>query len=106
MGAKISVSNTPARFQAAEIKSRYFMSVMAPCEVVKVDSDSDRNDDFEGAHTIKIDMSDYDRSNATGSILDGLNISVKFPDDQTCTGQLQAPNRIQWSNGSTWTKRP
>ncbi len=267
MGAEISVSDTPAKFQAAQIESRYFMSATAPCQVVKVDSDSDRNDTyldeyewgwraqqpervssacralwhnaffadvvtagdgcedaannipwdqgepagwqpintvlnlngdwtdgstrnatiskdlqdltvnmsafnrptahgsvtafdtinvtfpddktytghleapnkirwsnnsvwtkvvntvfdlngqwtdgsartaviFEGAHAIKVDMSDYDRSNATGSILDASNISVKFPDDHTYTGQLQAPNRIQWSNGSTWTKRP
>lgn len=267
MGAEISVSNTPAKFQAAEIESRYFMSVTAPCEVVKVDSDSDRNDTyldeyewgwnsqqpervssacralwhngffgdvvtagdgckeaadsipwdqgepaawqpkstvlnlagdwtdgsthnatisvdlqdltvnmsafnrptahgsisdsstisvtfpddktytgqleapnkirwsnssvwtkvvntvmdlngrwtdgsartaviFEDAHTIKVDMSDYDRSNATGSIVDSSNISVKFPDDQTYTGHLQPPNTIQWSNGSNWTRKP
>jgi len=267
IGAEISVSETPAKFQAAQIESRYFMSVTAPCEVVKVDSDSDRNDTyvdeyewgwnspqpervasacralwhnaffadvvtagdgceaaannipwdqgepagwqpintvlnlngdwtdgstrnatisrdledltvnmsafnrptahgsitgfdtisvsfpddttytghleapnrirwsnnsvwtkvintvidlngrwtdggarsaviFEGAQTIKVDMSDYDRSNATGSILDASNISVKFPDDQSYTAQLQTPNKIQWSNGSTWTKKP
>ena len=60
---------------------------------------------YEGASAIKVDMSDYDRPNASGSIVDGSTISVKFPDDQTYTAQLQAPNTIRWSNGSVWTRR-
>ena len=58
-----------------------------------------------GAKSITIDMSDYDRPNAQGSIVNASNISVKFPDDSTYTAQLQAPNRILWSNGSSWTRR-
>jgi hypothetical protein len=60
---------------------------------------------YEGASAIKVDMSDYDRPNASGSIVDGSTISVKFPDDRTYTAQLHAPNTIRWSNGSVWTKK-
>jgi hypothetical protein len=59
----------------------------------------------EGAKTITVDMSDFDRPNAQGSIVDSSTISVKFPDDQTYTGQLQPPNTIKWSNGSVWTRK-
>ena len=54
--------------------------------------------------SIMIDMSAYGRPNAHGSVVDPSTISVKFPDDKTYTGQIQAPNTIQWSNGTTWTK--
>lgn len=60
---------------------------------------------FAGAKSIKVDMSDFDRSNANGSIVDASNIKVTFPDDQTYTGQVQAPNKIVWSNGSVWIKK-
>ena len=60
---------------------------------------------YAGAKSIRIDMSDYDRQNASGTITNASNISVKFPDDQTYTAQLQAPNTILWSNGSSWTRR-
>src|SRR5262245_61361809 len=46
MGGKISVYNTNANFQAADIVSHYYMSVDSPCQVVKVGHDSDRNDDY------------------------------------------------------------
>lgn len=58
----------------------------------------------EGVGSLKIDMSDYDRPTATGSIVDGSTIKVSFPDDATYTGTLHAPNQIVWSNGSAWTK--
>jgi hypothetical protein len=58
----------------------------------------------EGATSLKIDMSDYDRPMATGSIVNGSTIKVTFPDAATYTGSLQAPNKILWSNGSAWTK--
>jgi hypothetical protein len=61
---------------------------------------------FASAKSIKVDMSDFDRSNANGTIVDTSNIKVTFPDDTTYTGQVQAPNRIVWSNGSVWTKKP
>jgi len=54
--------------------------------------------------TLTIDMSAYNRPSADGSIIDASTISVTFPDDATYTGKLQLPNRIQWSNGSAWTK--
>jgi hypothetical protein len=60
---------------------------------------------FAGANSIKIDMSDFDRSNAAGSIVDSSTIKVKFPDDQTYTAQLEPPNVIRWSNNSVWTRR-
>ncbi len=44
MGSEIST--TGRDFEAAVIDSHYYMSVSAPCEVVQVDQDSDRNDDY------------------------------------------------------------
>jgi hypothetical protein len=44
MGGEISTSGTD--FEAAAIDSHYYMSVSAPCQVVKVDQDSDRDDDY------------------------------------------------------------
>jgi hypothetical protein len=60
---------------------------------------------YEGAKSIKINMSDYDRPNAQGTIVNSSNIKVKFPDDKEYTAQLIAPNKIKWSNGSFWTKK-
>ena len=54
--------------------------------------------------SLTIDMSDFDRSAAQGSIVDFATIEVTFPDDATYTGTLESPNRIRWSNGTTWTK--
>ena len=59
----------------------------------------------EGLTTISVDMSDYDRPNAHGTIVNSSTITVTFPDDQTYTGTLQAPKTISWSNGSSWTKK-
>jgi hypothetical protein len=61
---------------------------------------------YEGPKSITIDMSDFDRSNAHGSIIDGSHITVTFPDASTYTGELQTPATIRWSNGSAWTKNP
>ncbi len=56
-------------------------------------------------NSLSIDMSAYRRPTASGTILDGSRISVKFPDDKTTyTGTLQAPNILRWSNNTTWTK--
>jgi hypothetical protein len=60
---------------------------------------------YEGPSSIKVDMSDYDRPNAHGSIVSVSTITITFPDDKTYTGQLQLPNKIIWSNGSVWTKK-
>jgi hypothetical protein len=56
------------------------------------------------ANAISIDMSAYHRPDAYGSILDGSDITVTFPDDKTYTGKLERPGTIQWSNNSAWTK--
>ena len=184
MGAEISVSDTSVKFQRAEISSRYFMSVSAPCQLVKEDSDSDRNDTYVdeyewGIHAqqpervssacralwhnaffadvvtagggceaaaknipwdmgeptewrtratvlnlagdwtaggaavarisidvqdLTVDMSAFHRPKAHGSIVDWDKITVKFPDDGQFTGTLEAPRRIRWSNNTVWTK--
>ena len=52
----------------------------------------------------RIDMSDFDRSQADGSIVNASTIKVEFPDDATYTGTVQTPNKITWSNASSWTK--
>ena len=59
---------------------------------------------FADDTTLKIDMSDYHRPTAVGSIIDISTIKVKFPDDATHTGTLQPPMRIAWDNDSAWTK--
>jgi hypothetical protein len=58
----------------------------------------------EKIKSLTIDMSDYNRPAAHGSIVNGSTITVTFPDDKTYTGQLHPPNTIRWSNGSAWTK--
>jgi hypothetical protein len=60
---------------------------------------------YEGPSALKVDMSDFDRPNAHGTIVDASTITVTFPDDRTYTGTLESPKTIRWSNGSTWTKR-
>lgn len=54
--------------------------------------------------SLTVDMSAYHRPPAHGSIVDNSTITVTFSDDATYTGRLQLPNRINWSNGSAWTK--
>ena len=53
---------------------------------------------------LSVDMSAYKRPTASGTIVDDLDITVTFPDDNTYTGKLQVPNVILWSNNSAWTK--
>jgi hypothetical protein len=55
-----------------------------------------------------IDMSDWDRPAAHGTIVDATTIRVTFPDDQTYTGTLEfhrPQHRIIWSNNSIWLAR-
>jgi hypothetical protein len=59
----------------------------------------------EGPSSLTIDMSDFDRPAAHGSIVDSSTISMNFPDDKTYTGKLEGTSTIRWSNGSTWTKK-
>ena len=60
---------------------------------------------FEGPVSLTVDMSDFDRPTAQGTIIDSSTITVTFPDDHTYTGTLVSPRTIRWSNGSTWTKK-
>jgi hypothetical protein len=46
MGGEVSVSGTNARFEFADVESRYFMSVGEPCKLVAHDFDSDRDDTY------------------------------------------------------------
>jgi hypothetical protein len=60
---------------------------------------------FAGPESLAVDMSDFERPNANGKIIDTSTITVTFPDDHAYTGTLVAPSTIRWSNGSTWTKK-
>jgi hypothetical protein len=186
IGAEILVVKTPAKFQVADIESRYYMSVGAPCKIVRIDHDSDRNDDYleeyewgwnaqqpkrvaslcrarwhnalfadvvtagsgcedapndptnpwtpgfppdwtpkstvvnltgdwtDGSgrnaaisvdlSSLSVNMSAFNRPAARGSIVDWSTIEVTFPDDRTYTAQVQPPHQIRWSNNSAWTK--
>jgi hypothetical protein len=55
-------------------------------------------------NALTINMSAFNRPAARGTVVNDSTITVRFTDDQTYTGQLEAPNRIRWSNGSVWTK--
>jgi hypothetical protein len=54
--------------------------------------------------SLTIDMSAHQRPAAHGTIVDAATIEVTFPDAKTYTGALQPPNKIKWSNGTTWIK--
>ncbi|MGW3631191.1 hypothetical protein ACWD7F_13660 [Streptomyces sp. NPDC005122] len=54
--------------------------------------------------SVSVDMSAYGRPTATGTVTSTSTIRVTFPDDNTFTGVLQAPNKILWSNNTVWTK--
>jgi hypothetical protein len=60
---------------------------------------------FAGPATLTVDMSDFDRPSAQGHIINSSTIAVTFPDDKTYTGTLVSPRSINWSNGSSWTKK-
>ena len=53
---------------------------------------------------LTIDMSAFDRPSAYGSILNDSTIAVIFPDDESYNGKLVPPDKIEWSNNSTWKK--
>jgi hypothetical protein len=55
-------------------------------------------------NAITVDMSAYKRPTAHGTVMDAADITVTFPDDKTYTAKLQSPNKIVWSNNSSWTK--
>ena len=54
---------------------------------------------------ITVNMSTYDRPKAVGQIINNNLIVVKFPDvNESFTGRLVPPNKIEWSNHTTWRK--
>jgi hypothetical protein len=53
---------------------------------------------------LTIDMSAFGRPSAYGSILNDSTIAVIFPDDESYNGKLVPPDKIVWSNNSTWKK--
>jgi hypothetical protein len=53
---------------------------------------------------LTIDMSALDRPSAYGSLLNQSTIAVIFPDDEGYNGKLVPPDKIEWSNNSTWKK--
>jgi hypothetical protein len=56
--------------------------------------------------TIIVDMSAFGRPTSTGTILSRTLIQVTFEDHVTLTAQLQLdPDRLDWSNNTTWSKR-
>ncbi len=61
---------------------------------------------YAGLGSIVIDMSAFNRPDASGQFFDPYFITVNFPADATFTGELLTTNRINWSNGSVWTKKP
>lgn len=55
-------------------------------------------------NAITVDMSALKRPTAHGTVTDASYITVTFPDDKAYTGKLQSPNKIIWSDNTTWTK--
>jgi hypothetical protein len=49
-------------------------------------------------------MSAFDRTSTYGSMLNDSTIAVIFPDDESYNDQLVPPDKIEWSNNSTWKK--
>jgi hypothetical protein len=59
--------------------------------------------EYDESSSITVDMSEFGRPDANGSIIDSSTITVTFPDDGTYTGKLEKhPTRINWSNGTVW----
>jgi plastocyanin domain-containing protein len=58
----------------------------------------------QSATNLTVDMSAFDRPSAYGSILNESTIAVIFPDDESYNGKLVPPDKIEWSNNSTWKK--
>jgi hypothetical protein len=64
---------------------------------------------YAGLGSIVIDMSAFNRPAARGHFDTPFSITVKFADDAEFTGKFETSttvNRINWSNGSVWTKKP
>jgi hypothetical protein len=61
---------------------------------------------YAGLGSIVIDMSAFNRRDASGRFYGSRFFTVNFPDDGTFRGEVSPPTRITWSNGSVWTKKP
>jgi hypothetical protein len=56
-------------------------------------------------NSITIDMSQYNRPIAHGSILNDSTFTAKFPDDANVySAGMENSNRISWSNGTVWKR--
>jgi hypothetical protein len=53
-------------------------------------------------------MSNLNRPDAVGFVINSTTISVTFPDDATYTATINpsGTGSLDWSNGSTWTLIP
>lgn len=57
-------------------------------------------------YAISVDLSLMNRPNGVGYVVDGLTISVYFPDDSVFTGTIEQNGRqISWSNNTVWRKQ-
>jgi hypothetical protein len=63
-------------------------------------------DDSNGFLTVE--MSNLNRPDAVGFVINSTTISVTFPDDATYTATIDpsGTGSLDWSNGSTWTLSP
>jgi hypothetical protein len=63
-------------------------------------------DDSNGFLTV--DMSNLNRPDAVGFVINSTTISVTFPDDATYTATIDpsGTGSLDWSNGSAWTLIP
>lgn len=63
---------------------------------------------YSGLGSIAIDMSAFNRRDAHGRYFAPNSFSINFPDDGQFSGDVSPnrPDRITWSNGSVWTKKP
>jgi hypothetical protein len=53
--------------------------------------------------SISIDMSDHNRPDAHGTILQDSTFTVTFPDDRAYTA-IEERGKIHWSNGTVWCR--
>ena len=67
-------------------------------------SDHHKVDISQSGANLTVDMASYGRPNAYGSILNDSAIAVIFPDDQSYNGKLVPPDKIEWSDNTTWKK--
>jgi hypothetical protein len=59
-----------------------------------------------GSSNFTIDMSDWHRPAASGTLRNDTSLTANFPDERSHQGTLEfsSPGRIVWDNNSQWTK--